>query len=92
MGYPYHWDTLIFDGRIVPLRFIESIQLPPKDSEDSTVNKLKGDYTIRIITRSGKEYEVSMKEISDHRFGGDLQLNMVADGVLDRWIYIHKVN
>lgn len=48
------------DNVLIPLKHIESICLED-DSENGVVNKLKDDFTLRITTLSGKQYEISMR-------------------------------
>lgn len=53
-------DLLIVDGRAIPLKFIESMKF--HTGEDLTVDVLKDDRHIEIITLSGNEYSVSVKK------------------------------
>ena len=85
----YQKDFLILsDGRVIALRFIESMRFPD-DGEDLTVAALKDDLDIVIITISGREYIVSVRlqYPSDWRLKHD-GITEARRAIFEKWCHI----
>ena len=79
-------DFIIVDNRVIALKFVESMEF--QSGEDLTVDILKDDRTIDIITVSGNKYIISVIE---QLFQYQKDKNDVAgyrQAIYDKWRHI----
>lgn len=85
----YQKDFLILsDGRVVALKFVESMRFP-NDDEDLTVAVLREDFDVELITVSGREYTISVRSQYPHdrrlKHEGIVE---ARKAIFDKWCYI----
>ena len=79
-------DFVIVDRRVIALKFVESMRF--RADEDLTMDILKDDRTIDIITLSGNEYTISvMEQLTKYqRDKGDIA--GYQQSIYDKWRHI----
>jgi len=72
-------------GFAISMRSIESMEF--QTEEGQTIDKLKGDVTIKIVTSSGRDYEISALS---HFKSPDKRIDpeQYAQGIYERWRFL----
>ena len=79
-------DFVIVDKRVIALKFVESMRF--RDDEDLTVDILKDDRTIDIITLSGNRYTISVMEQLTPRQRDRSDIIGYQQAIFDKWRHI----
>lgn len=81
---------LIGRNTLVALKYIESMSYSISDAMDDTFNVLKNDRFFKIITTSGREYTVSVKDQFKHIHSNFTQefLSSCESAIFDKWMRI----
>lgn len=85
----YSFDLVITTSKeIIPLIHIESFRFGYEDADErQTLDRLIDDVTVSIITLSGREYTISMKDL-EKSFPTGMSGNLLAASVYQRWIWV----
>lgn len=76
------------DGTVISLRSIESMNFV-RTNEDETVDKLRDDCAVVIVTKSGRQYEISMKrQVTAFGKGYSLSKDAIElrTAIFERWV------
>lgn len=86
----FHSEFLKLNKRVViALRFVESIEFPEEDDDQRIIDTLKADLGLKIVMGSGKEYFLSVSEISkQYPFREKETLRELRNAIFEKWLHL----